>query len=166
MSPNLQIHIEDIVLKVCKVLVSPAVIVAQSQMLQSKNALYPFTKTQITPINMSAGLIHLNYDNICNGMVPSRVVIGFVDSEAVAGCYKLNPFNFEHFNLNQICLFVDNVPVSGNVMKLNFEGSHGRTIILAFNSLFSVTNKSRRDAGNAIDRTSYAGGNSLYCFEI
>jgi hypothetical protein len=38
-SPNLQIHIEDIVLKVCKVLVSPAVIVAQSQMLQSKHAL-------------------------------------------------------------------------------------------------------------------------------
>lgn len=38
-SPNLQIHIEDIVLKVCKVLVSPAVTVAQSQMLQSKNAL-------------------------------------------------------------------------------------------------------------------------------
>jgi hypothetical protein len=64
-------------------------------------------------------------------MVPSRVVIGFVDSEAVAGSYKLNPFNFEHFNLNQIYLFVDNIPVSGNVMKLNFDGSQGRTLIPA-----------------------------------
>lgn len=165
-SPNLQIHIEDIVLKVCKVLVSPAVIVAQSQMLQSKNALYPFTKTQIMPINMSAGLINFNYDNIFNGMGPSRVVIGFVDSEAVAGSYQLNPFNFEHFNLNQICLFVDNVPVSVNVMKLNFDRSHGRTIIPAFNSLFSVTNKSRRDAGNDIDRASYASDNSLHFMYI
>jgi hypothetical protein len=51
-------------------------------------------------------------------------------------------------------------------MKLNFDGRQGRTIIPAFNSLFSVTNKSLRDAGNAIERTSYAGGNSLYGFEI
>ena len=135
-------------------------------MLQSKNALYPFTKTQITAINTSAGLINFYYDNIFNGTFPSRVVIGFVDSEAVAGSYMLNPFNFEHFNLNQICLFVDNVPVSGNVMKLNFDRSHGRTIIPAFNSLFSVTNKSRRDAGNDIDRTLYASDKSLHCMYI
>jgi hypothetical protein len=95
-------HIEDIVLEVCKVLVSPAVIVAQSQKLQSKKALYPFTKKHITPINISAGLISFNYDNSFNGMFPSRVAIGFIDSEAVAGSYQLNPFNFKHFNLNQI----------------------------------------------------------------
>jgi hypothetical protein len=51
-------------------------------------------------------------------------------------------------------------------MKLSFNGNHGWTIIPAFNSLISVTNKSRRGAGNDIYRTSYAGGNSLYCFEI
>lgn len=83
-------------------------------------------------------------------------VIGFVDSEAVAGSYKLNLFNCEYFNLNQICLFVDNGPVSDNVMKLGFNGSYGWTIIPVFNSLISVTSKSRRDAGNDIYRTSYA----------
>jgi hypothetical protein len=44
--------------------------------------------------------------------VCTRVVIGFVDSEAAAGNYTLDPFNFQHFSLRQITLKLNQVPVS------------------------------------------------------
>ena len=100
------------------------------------------------------------------GQRPLRCCIAFVKSQAAAGNYQLNPYNFHHFNLTQIGLFVDGIPVGGNVLKLNFDSSSGRTIIPAYNSLVEVTNKWMRDADNQIDRTDYAGGYALYCFEI
>lgn len=81
------------------------------------------------------------------------MVVGFINALGAAGEYTKNPFNFQHFNVNQIGLFVDNVPVSGNVMRLNFNTTSGRTIIPAFNNMFEVTDKWLHDSGIQIGRS-------------
>jgi hypothetical protein len=43
-------------------------------------------------ISIAAGSLSFNYNNLFNGLRPTRVVIGFVDSEAAAGSYTLDPF--------------------------------------------------------------------------
>ncbi|CAC5416060.1 unnamed protein product [Mytilus coruscus] len=90
---------------------------------------------------------------------PNRVVAGFVNALAAAGDYTKIPFN-------QIGLFVDNIPVSGNLMRLNFDASSGRTIVPAFNSMFEKTDKWACDSGNQLNRNDFVGGYALYCFEI
>lgn len=94
------------------------------------------------------------------------MVVGFINALGAAGEHTKNPFNFQHFNVNQIGLFVDNVPVSGNVMRLNFNTTSGRTIIPAFNNMFEVTDKWLHDSGIQIGRSEFAGGYAIYCFEI
>ncbi|CAC5392368.1 unnamed protein product [Mytilus coruscus] len=89
----------------------------------------------------------------------------FTESGSSSGSYTLNPFNFQHFNLSQITLKLNQVPVGGNIMQLNY-GATSRTILPAFNSMFEVTNKWMRDTGNQLSRNDIAGGNALYCFEI
>jgi hypothetical protein len=61
-----------------------------------------------------------------------------------------------HFNVNQIGLFVDNVPISGNVMRLNCNATSYRTIIPAFNNMFEVTDKWLQDSGIQISRSEFA----------
>jgi len=165
-TPNFKVLIEDIVLKACKVQINPAVIYGQAEILKSVNAKYPFTKTEVKQIAVAAGTVNFAQDQLFQNIRPSRVVVGFVNALAAAGDYKKNPYNFQHFNLNQIGLFVDNVPVSGNVMRLNFDATSGRTIVPAFNNMFEVTDKWLRDSGNQLNRTDFVGGYALYCFEI
>lgn len=161
-----EVVIEDIVLKACKVQVNPAVIYGQAEIMKNTNAKYPFTRTEVKLLTIPAGNISYTYDNLFQGLRPNRCCIGFVKSAAASGNFQLNPFNFANFGLTQIGVFVDGVPVGGNVMKLNFNPSSGRTIVPAYNSMFEITNKLMRDADNQIDRVDYAGGYALYCFEI
>ena len=86
--------------------------------------------------------------------------------EAAAGSYTTNPFDFIHFDLKSIGLYVNNIPVSGNVIQVNFGASSGQTIIPAYASLFQITEKYSKDSGNQIARNDFAKGFALYCFEI
>ncbi|CAC5383161.1 unnamed protein product [Mytilus coruscus] len=165
-SPDYKVIIEDIVLKACKVQINPAVIFGHSEILKSVNAKYPFTKTEVKQITIAAGTVNFDQDQLFQNIRPNRVVVGFVNALGAAGDYTKNPFNFQHFNVNQIGMFVDNVPVSGNVMRLNFDATSGRTIVPAFNNMFEVTDKWMRDSGNQLNRNDFAGGYALYCFEI
>ncbi|CAG2241901.1 unnamed protein product [Mytilus edulis] len=131
-----EVVIEDIVLKACKVQVNPAVIYGQAEIMKNTNAKYPFTRTEVKLLTIPAGNISYTYDNLFQGLRPNRCCIGFVKSAAASGNFQLNPFNFANFRLTQIGVFVDGVPVGGNVMKLNFNPSSGRTIVPAYNSMF------------------------------
>lgn len=165
-NPEYELVIEEIVLKACKISVNPAIIYGHAEIMKTTNAKYPFTKTEVKLLTIPAGNLSFTYDNLFQGLRPNRCCIAFVKSLAASGSYQLNPFNFHHFNLTQIGLFVDGVPVGGNVMKLNFDASSGRSIIPAYNSMFEITNKWMRDADNQIDRVDYAGGYAIYCFQI
>jgi hypothetical protein len=68
---------------------------AHAEKKKTTNAKYPFTRTEVRLISIAAGSLSFNYNNLFNGLRLIRVVIGFVDSEAAAGSYALNPFNFQ-----------------------------------------------------------------------
>lgn len=68
--------------------------------------------------------------------------------------------------MNRIDLYVDNVPVGGNPLKLNFDDSIGQTTLPAYNSMFDVTGKWLQDSGNQLDRSDIANGYALYCFDL
>lgn len=164
-NPNFQVVIKDIALKVCKIQLNPSVITAHAQKLQTTNAKYPYTRTEVRLISIPAGSLSFNYNNLFNGLRATRCCIAFTASSSASGSYTSNPFNFQHFNLSQIALKLNQVPVGGNVMQLNYD-THGRTILAAFNSVFEVTNKWMRDSGNQLSRDDIAGGNAIYCFDI
>jgi hypothetical protein len=111
-TPNFEVVIEDIALQVCKLQVLPSIITAHAEKLKTTNAKYTFTRTEVRLISIAAGSLSFNYNNLFNGLRPTRVVIGFVDSEAAARSYTLAPFNFQHFSLSQITLKLNQVPVS------------------------------------------------------
>ena len=166
LGPDFQIFIDDIMFKVCKLQVNPAVIYGHAEVMKTMPALYPYTRTEVKMMAIPSGQVNFTWDNMFQGVRPNKVVIGFVDTDGVAGSYFKNPFNFQHFNLNRICVYVDNVPVGGNALRLNFDAAAGVTTTPAFTNMFEVMGKWGYDSGNQLNRKDISEGCALYCFEI
>ncbi|KAJ8304538.1 hypothetical protein KUTeg_018121 [Tegillarca granosa] len=141
--PDYEIVIEDIILKVAKVIVSSSVIYGHTEVLKHTNTKYPYTKTEVKMMTIPAGRLNFTWDNMLQGK---------------------NPYNFENFNLNSIGLYVNSVPVSGNVMKLNYNESTGKTVIPVLINKLEATGKWLHDSDNGLTRKSISGRYALYCY--
>ena len=93
-------------------------------------------------------------------------MVALVLSKALSGDYKSNPICFKHCDIDSICLYADNIPVNGNVLKLDFSSANGPTFMRAFTELFQNTGKWKNDAGNDISREDFINGNSLFVFQL
>ena len=70
-TPNFEVIIEDIALKVCKFQVNPSIITAHAEKPKSTNAKYPFTRTEVRLISIPSGSLSFNYNNLFNGLRPT-----------------------------------------------------------------------------------------------
>jgi hypothetical protein len=71
-----------------------------------------------------------------------------VDNQAFSGSYALNPFNFQHCNLSEICIYLDGQ--QGHVirpLKLDFAN---KQFVEAYLSMFMATGKINQDESNSI----------------
>ncbi|XP_033725175.1 uncharacterized protein LOC117315139 [Pecten maximus] len=165
-SPNYRIEFEDIRLHIAKVKVNPAVIYAQSQALATTTAKYPFTESVLKHVTLAAGGTSFTYDNLFQGMRPNFVTVGFVNSTAITGAYDQNPWFFQPFDVTSIGLYVDGIPVGGNVIKLDYNGTTGQTVIPTLRNMFKTTGRWLSDCGLEINRNNIASGYSLYTFNL
>lgn len=116
---NYKIEIQDMYLNICKVSVSNGLFVGHQNVLKSQiTAKYPYVNTEVKLISIPSGQITFSHNNIFPQARPSKVVVAFVSSKSAAGDFKLSPYNFKHYNLNQITLKVDGIPVPGSVSDI------------------------------------------------
>ena len=90
--------------------------------------------------------------------------MGLFKNKAFNGDRALNPFNFEHFNINFLCLYVDGVQVPSKPLQPNFRGD--QLYIDAYHTLFSGTGVHFLNQGNQISRESYPNGYCLFAFDL
>ncbi|XP_067664200.1 uncharacterized protein F54H12.2-like [Haliotis asinina] len=171
---NYTIHIDDIVLQIMRVKVNPSVIYGHNTALSSTMAKYFYPRTEVKMMSIPRGQVAFTYDNIFQGVRPNKVVVGFVASNAVAGDYSRNPFNFTNYDLSQIALYCDgrNVGESGPI-KLQFDKTHGQNMMPAFANLFRFNGCWTVDEGGIdsqstvyLDRMDFDRGYALYAFSL
>ncbi|GFT65681.1 uncharacterized protein F54H12.2 [Trichonephila clavipes] len=51
---------------------------------------------------------------------PKKLFVGFVENEAFHGAFSKSPYEFKHFNLNLIGVYVDGQPVPHNPLEIDF----------------------------------------------
>ena len=102
-----EVEIVDAVLKVCHIRVNPAVVVSHSERLKKSPAIYSYWKSDFKTFGIPAGSYTFSTDDLFHGFVPDKLIVAFVLSSAYSGDYALNPFDFQHFNLNFLELAVD-----------------------------------------------------------
>jgi hypothetical protein len=105
----------------------------------------------------------VNHEKLFTGQLPTRLIVGCVENTAFNGDVTKNPFNFKHFSLNEVMVYLDGQQLDIKPLSSNF--ARGQ-YISAFISLFNGTGKSNRDEGNDIDRSYFANGYTLYASDL
>ena len=86
-----------------------------------------------------------------------------VDNKAFGGHKNHNPFNFSHFKVDFLALYVDGVQIPSKPLKPDFDND---LYIRSYSSLFLGTGQMGRDDGNDISRYEYAHGYTLFAFDL
>lgn len=160
---NYKVQINNAVLHVRRVKLSPTVLTAHTKALENGTAKYPIKRIETKVFTVTRGNNVVNNNNLFQGQLPNRVFIGFVNSEAYNGLITKNPFHFDHFNINSIDLTVIGQDRPSKPFKPNFQ--RGR-YMRSYAGLFATSGKIFHDEGNQISRDDYGNGYSLFGFDL
>jgi len=107
--------------------------------------------------------LDVSHEKLLSSQLPTRVAIGRVRNRTFNGHTERNPFNFQHFNLSEIALYLD-VQQQHAIRPIQPDYEHGQ-YIRAYDTLFTGTGKLSKDEGLFITREDYGNGYALYAFE-
>jgi len=99
--------------------------------------------------SVATGSLSANVDNLFLGQLPKRFVLGCVATSAFNGTNNKNPFNFKHYSLNFLALYVDGQQIPAKAFKLNFLEKH---TLREYMSLFNGTGQLFKEKRNQISR--------------
>ena len=131
--------------------------------LEISDSVYPFQRTDIRTFNVSDNLYATNLEDIWQGEVPTRLVVGMVKLQAYNGDMSLNPFYFQHFNVSSIGFFVDGEPTPQESIKMDVEnGQYLQGLII----LYQVSGKLMENSDIGISQENYKQGYTLIGFDV
>ena len=81
-----------------------------------------------------------------------------MDNDSYNGNNRKNPFNFQHYNLNQIRISVNREEIPFKPLKLNF---NEKLFVTAYSTLFSGTGKLHGNSRSIIKREDCSEGYTI-----
>ena len=157
-----KVKIKEAILYSRRVKLSNSVSLAHKAALLKEPAKYPVTRVQCKYFTIPSNVTSVNHENLFQGQMPTRIIIGLVPMTAFNGDFGYNPFNFSHKYLNEIMLFVGGIPTPIKRLTPKF---YDQTL-MSYMSLFTGTGKWGRDEGCGFGRDDYAQGYTLYAWDL
>jgi hypothetical protein len=113
---------EECFLRLRRQIISPSVMAAHALAAEQTNFKYPMKRVVIKPFVIPHLSTSCIITAICKGIMPRRVICGFLETSAYDGAIKENPYEFKNFGLTSLQLKVNSksLPVS-NGLKFDFE---------------------------------------------
>ena len=158
-----RVSIVSAALFVRKVKLNPSVYLAHAKTLETGMAKYPIRRVVCKTFTIPAGYRDVSHEKLFSGQLPVRLVIGCVDNDAFNGSNVKNPFNFKHFSLTELALYLDGQQQGLKPIKASFGNNE---FVRPYMTLFSGIGKDNRDEGNDIERNEYDRGYTLYAFDL
>jgi len=158
-----RIKITGAAMLIRKVKISPSVYIAHAKTLESGMAKYPIRRVVCKTFTILTEYLDVSQEKLFNGQLPSRLILGCIDNRAFNGDLERNPFNFQHFLLRQLAVYLEGQQLGIKPIALDYERGQ---YVTPYMSLFNGTGKDNQDEGNDIDRQEYAAGCALYAFDL
>ena len=152
-----KVQIVDARLKLCIQKLNPAVIMAHENLMKNSPAFYPYLRSEIKTSSIASGQYSFCADDMFQGLVPNKLIIGLVSSSGFMGDYKKSPFNFQTYDCNSVGIFVDGQSLPAQPLQPNF--SEG-TYLECYRTLAAF----RNDID--ISRDDYIKGYCLYVLDL
>ena len=155
--------ITDARLFIRSIQVSDAAVLAHEGVAAKSNMRFPIRRVTMKTLAIPQGQSSILHDKIYLGQLPRRLLIGMVADSAMSGHYQQNPFDFQHFDLNHIGLFVNGEMVPSRPYQPNFTTGH---YLRDYMSLFQGTDTMFSNRTMNIARTDFAAGYALWLFDL
>ena len=84
---------------------------------------YPIRRVDVKTHAVGRGVKVFQENNIISGQIPSRVIIGMVDNDAISGSYDKSPFNFQHYKVEELYLHFNGEIYPSNMYRPSFTGN-------------------------------------------
>jgi len=147
-----------------KVKIIPSVFLAHTKMMERGTAKYPTRRVVCKSFAIPQHYLDVSHEKLFSGQLPTRLVIGLVTNQAFNSHAERNLFNFQHFKVNEIALYLDGQQQHAiRPIQPDYERA---LYIRAYNSMFAETGKLCKDEGLCINRNDYANGYALYAFDL
>ena len=160
---NLKVSISSAKLYIRTKKVSPSLIMAHEQMLQTGTYKIPFTKVQMKTLTIPQGVTNFQYDNLYLGNLPDRIALALVHDEAVTGSYTRNPFKFDHYGLTHLGLKVGGEQIPKIPYQPDFTT---RDYLREYMTVLSALGFDMGPNCWDITPTEWANGYNIYVFKI
>ncbi|GFW03851.1 uncharacterized protein F54H12.2 [Trichonephila clavipes] len=148
---------DHISLFVRKVRVNPGVLIGHAKALEKATAKYPIDRAVCKVFSIPQSSYSFIQDNIFSGQIPKRLVLVCKDNDAFNGNYKKSPFEFNHYYMNFLGVYVDGQPMRHQPLELDFQKDN---YIRAYQNLFL------QSEGLYLSRTEFPKGYALYLFDL
>ena len=158
-----KVVITEAVMKVCKVTPTPQMMIKNEQHFSKTTAKYPYLRSEITTRTIQSGSHNVQLDDVFGKHVPCHLILGLLGENNYHGSYKRNPFNFEHFKVNEIGTYVNGEPLPTDPIKVSYALRDILTTS-AYNALF--TGFSGEYFGSDIQLKDFHGGYAIYVINL
>ena len=154
-----EIFLLSLKLLVRKTVISEEVKKAHNNAFKISPIMYPFTTTKMRVFSINKDVFENGSGLSLGKIVPNKVIVGLVEHGNMHGDYKLNPFNFKDFGLQEIFI------VTGNntfTIKLN---RYDSDFLDAYHSLCETLDVYGRNRC-PIKKEDFLNGNCLFAFNL
>ncbi|GFT24439.1 uncharacterized protein F54H12.2 [Trichonephila clavipes] len=97
---RLSLNLVDLKIKLIRILI------AHAKALEKATAKYPTDRVNCKVFSIPQSSYSFIQDNVFSGQMPKRIVLACVDNDAFNGNYKKSPFEFNHYNVNFIGVYI------------------------------------------------------------
>ena len=137
---------------------------AHEARLLTTNAKYPLRKVEMKFYSRGAHMNDLSEPNLVSGILPKRIILGLVSTEAFNGQKKKNPFNFQNYNLNYLAVRKNGQSSPYEPFNLDYGDNQ---YVMAYFSLLRSTRLMKANHSNAIQPLKgFKDGFALYGFDL
>ena len=159
---NFKVVILSAVIHVRRVNLAESVFNAHQKALSLGPAKYPIKRVLVKYFQIPQGSTTTNQENLFQGQMPTRIVIGLVDSNAFNGAVRKNPFNFQHKNINRVALTV--AGMKGTIKELL--PTFPKQSLLCYLNYLTGTGKWGKNEGCGFDRDEHPNGYCLFAWDL
>ena len=110
----------------------------EQSLLKGDYCRYPYKRNVIKKMFLAENQQSFFWQNAFSGALPGQVFMAMNVDAADHGCYKLNPFNFQHFDLSECSLHVDGREME--TFSVDFKDNRTQEMLYSFYENIGIQN--------------------------
>ena len=143
--------------------VAPELVLAHKEMLQKGNMRFPLNRVTVSKYGIASGFKSVSIPMNFPAKLPKRLFMGLVSNAATSGARDKNPFNFQHFKLQDLTVTVNGVQVPMNGLTMDYtKKDYTRAYLNTLQALGIDTDNRAID----ISPGDFGSGYTIYGFKI